>query len=197
MESGTLKVAKMKCEKIRKDEARQFSVAYSELKEEYHGFLQELPQKVSILNKEVSPEGLKELRDLYGYENVYAYKGKTFFVKLLPYLGIDGCIAQFQDTYKENITNIDTSLISVEGKLVAKAVVNIDRSTRTGLAEIPKDETGTFESVDLYAVAAVRKALSLFGIGRFGTDQTQYGGSLPVEQFLTFIKNQKQAKNEN
>jgi hypothetical protein len=180
---------------LQKEEARKFAIAYAELPEKYHGYLQTLPQKTKIWFKQIDEEFIKELQKEHGWDKVSQWdnKGKwaVYFTVVSPYLGIDGHLAIFTDRAKghEN-ASIITEVIEIGSRLLAKAQVKIGREEWQGTVEIPEGET-----VDIPIATAIRKALTYTGDGRFPVHKTPYGDHPMVTKFREFVIEEKKKEN--
>lgn len=208
--------------KYAKDEDRRFAIAYAELDEKYHGFMQEYPSNVRICKNDgdhaLSQDDQKKLeRDfpqLQFYGKAVWYKFRT------PYLGVDGCIAILNDTLRdEDQMSIDIETLQIpncpiaytywdesKGKSVngmytgertlIVAKVKVNNKVTTGIAEVEFDpKTQGFGSVEIASSSAVRKAIGYQGHGRFGIHQTSFGDDPLIVKFREFVIKERE-KNE-
>lgn len=209
MEDGLFKWYKDKCNSLVKEELRKFTVAYGSLDACYHGYLSFLPQKVKINFNNFSDEDLKRLKKEFKGRLISQWKNKdkdsgVFFTVNIPYLGIDGCLAMFNDDNMKSpypvgdcpgkaYIKVDTA--EVKGKLVMVAqVFSMSKGLRTGYCEVEleKGSKDKFINLEIPASTAIRKALVLFGYGRFPTENTGFGSDPTILDFLAFKKQQKE-----
>lgn len=179
---------------LHKDEARKFAIAYAELNEKYHGYLQTLPQRTKVWYKRIDEEFIKELQKEFGWDKIAQWETKNkwavYFTAIVPYLGIDGHLIIFADRAKEKneTVSIKTKVIQIgtlSMRLLAIAQVTMGGNEWYGTAEI-----GDEESVDLTIATAIRKALTYTGDGRFPVHTTPYGDHPLITKFREFIKEQ-------
>jgi len=191
------KIAKIKeaVSGLQKEELRRFAVAYSELDEKYHGYLQTVQQTTKVWWEQADPDTMKALQKEFGWDKIGQWdnKGKwsVYYKSIVPYLGIDGHIAIFADKHPD--FSITTEVIQVGNRLLAKASITTGKwtdgssaSTWEGTAEI-KDG----ESVDVPVATSIRKALTYTGDGRFPIHTTPYKDHDLVLKFKEFLEKQK------
>ncbi len=206
MDDGLFKWYKDKCNSLIKEELRQFTVAYGALEACYHGYLSALPQRVKINFRNFSDDDLKKFKKEFKGRTISQWKNGdkdsgVFFTVNYPYLGIDGCLAMFNDD-NNRTAYADESYIKVEradvrGKLVMVAkVYSKSKGLRTGYCEVEleKGSEDKFINLEIPASTAIRKALVLFGYGRFPTENTGFGTDPTILEFLEFKKQQRVEK---
>lgn len=181
---------------LKKEEVRQFMIAYSELDEKYHGYLQMLPQSIKIWGTSVDKDELQTLQKKYGFDRIYQKDFPYYRIKI-PYLGIDGYLAIFNDKYVNVKTSITTEIFEIKDKLVARAMVKAGNKLSIGTIEINKNpKTNVYENIDVPIATAIRKALTYMGIGRFALHKTDHGDNATIIAFKNYLLKQVQPKKE-
>lgn len=185
-------VKKLYNEKIA-EEKRNFMIAYGELKEEYHGYLEGYPNNVRIWSKSLEEGEFKELKK--DCPRVWQ-STKGVFVKVVrPYMSLDGILAMANDDHdKENSYSVEHEVVHVVDAIwLIKAVVNSTKyGTRTAFAKVDQDistrEDKGLEGLDFDKATstATRKALNYLGYGRFPIKATDYGEDKTVKEFREF-----------
>lgn len=192
MEEWKIEKIKKAISELKKEEARKFAIAYGELPEKYHGYLQSLPQNVQIWWEAAPDETLKELQKEYGWAKISQFetqkgngKFRMYYKVEAPYLGIDGHLAMFTDQHKDG--SIRTEIQQVGERLLVKARVFTENGSFEGVSEIPPKD-----KVDKHIANAIRKALTYTGDGRFPIHKTEYGGHPMIVKFREFMQKEKE-----
>lgn len=213
MQEWETKVIKGAIDDLKREEARKFAIAYAELPEQYHGYMQSLPQKVVVWGKEVDEELLKELRNTHGWNKISSWNKKTSYTTENPYLGVDGYLAMLHEIHKNSDVSIDLEFVTnIPNKLIVRSIVVVEtdktKKVYTGVSEVSQSTTYNkakkesvlkfdsegkpiFDSVEIPASSAIRKALAYMGDGRFATHKTPYGDHPMVVKFREFILKEK------
>ena len=206
-----------KADELAKDEIRRFSIAYKELPEQYHGYMQEFPSNVRIGQLAVSANDEKELKRTH--PQIACYSGAIWYKFRTPYLGVDGYLAILNDSIDDNTdVNISFEISQVENcgiafsyydkakketvtgchegkRTLVMATAKVGNKTTTGIAEVEYDAaTGGFGSIEIAASSAVRKALGYQGHGRFAIHRTDFGESKEVQEYRAYLINKREAE---
>jgi len=180
-----------------KEEARKFAVAYAELPEQYHGYLQTLPQRTKIWHRQIDETFLKELQKKYNWDKVSQWesngKWAVYYTAVSPYLGIDGHLAILTDNAKARgcVVSVKTQVTQLGDRLIAKAQIMVGQDEFQGIVEVSKGE-----KVDIPIATAIRKALTYTGDGRFPVHTTPYGDHPMITKFRDFITKEKEKEDD-
>ena len=216
MEDWKVKKIKAAITDLKKEEARQFAIAYAELPEEFHGYMQFLPQQTQVWFEQADKEVLDSLKKEHGWDRVSAWNGKTFFTVHMPYLGIDGYLAILAAQYDSYDIKTDVLYMPEVHKILLIAQIKVAQNgvhakSVQGIVDVPyltkkdpsdnkkkvvvRNEDGDgkaqFDNIEISTSQAIRKALHLLGDGRFPLYKTNYGDHAMIAKFRKFVKAEK------
>lgn len=204
-----------------KEETRRFSIAYSQLDEKYHGYMQELTNNVRICDNYKNPLSQDDENTLRkDFPQLAFYGGAVWYQLRTPYLGIDGHLAILNDSVADSDIKVSMSvdLVTIgccpiawsywdkdkgtKGELISgvysgdrvlvKAKVIVGNKETEGIAEVEYDgKTGGFGSIEIAASSAVRKAIGYQGHGRFPIHRTDFGESKEVMAYRQYVISQR------
>ncbi|MCK9369412.1 hypothetical protein M0R04_05700 [Candidatus Dojkabacteria bacterium] len=195
---------------LKAKEMSDFIIAYGELSEQFHGYLEGYPSNIKIFSGAVTKEAMNSIQK--ECPNTFTSNSNMGVWASIerPYLSLDGmlAIANNEHAKDNNKFDIKMEIEQVGGIYVIKAKIDSTlHGVKEGIAhvEIKKTlsreekknieqsgNTGT-ENLDFEKAAstAVRKALNYMGYGRFPTRKTPYGEHRLIAEFRKFISDKK------